>query len=30
MGGIHSRYDNEVGLAEGSKIGRMVNGLRWQ
>lgn len=29
MGGIHTRYDNEVGLSEGTKIGRHINALRW-
>ncbi|NID12834.1 vanadium-dependent haloperoxidase [Fibrivirga algicola] len=29
MGGIHTRYENEVGLAEGAKIGRNINSLRW-
>ncbi|WP_460950904.1 vanadium-dependent haloperoxidase [Spirosoma daeguense] len=29
MGGIHTRYDNEIGLQEGAKIGRNVNALRW-
>lgn len=29
MGGIHTRHDNEVGLAEGTKIGRNINALRW-
>ncbi len=29
LGGIHTRYDNEVGLAEGTKIGTMVNALPW-
>ncbi|QDK81436.1 vanadium-dependent haloperoxidase [Spirosoma sp. KCTC 42546] len=29
MGGIHTRYDNEVGLAEGTKIGKNINSLRW-
>ncbi len=28
-GGIHSPQDNEVGLAEGSKMGRNVNALKW-
>ncbi|GAB3940571.1 hypothetical protein GCM10028805_02570 [Spirosoma harenae] len=30
MGGIHTRYDNEVGLAEGTKIGNNINALRWK
>ena len=30
MGGIHTRYDNEVGLAEGTKIGRHINALHWK
>jgi hypothetical protein len=29
-GGIHVPQDNEVGLAEGSKIGRNVNLLKWK
>ncbi|MVM41386.1 phosphatase PAP2 family protein [Spirosoma sp. HMF3257] len=29
MGGIHTRYDNEVGLTEGTKIGRNINALKW-
>ncbi|MEZ0540619.1 vanadium-dependent haloperoxidase [Fibrella arboris] len=29
MGGIHTRHDNEVGLAEGTKIGRNINSFRW-
>jgi hypothetical protein len=29
LGGIHTRFDNEVGLAEGTKIGRNINALRW-
>jgi len=28
-GGIHSPQDNDVGLAEGSKMGRNVNMLKW-
>ena len=28
-GGIHTRQDNEVGLVEGSKMGRNVNALNW-
>ncbi|WP_428660362.1 vanadium-dependent haloperoxidase [Runella sp.] len=30
LGGIHTRYDNEVGLVEGAKIGRNINAIRWQ
>ncbi|MDZ7878670.1 MAG: vanadium-dependent haloperoxidase [Saprospiraceae bacterium] len=30
LGGIHARQDNEVGLAEGRKIGRNVNALTWK
>ncbi len=30
LGGIHTRYDNEVGLVEGEKIGRNINTLRWR
>lgn len=29
MGGIHTRHDNEVGLVEGTKIGKNINSLRW-
>jgi hypothetical protein len=29
MGGIHTRHDNEVGLAEGIKVGGNINALRW-
>lgn len=29
MGGIHTRHDNEVGLAEGIKIGGNINAMRW-
>jgi hypothetical protein len=29
MGGIHTRYDNEIGLQEGIKIGNNINALRW-
>ncbi len=29
-GGIHTKYDNEVGLAEGKKIGENVNKLNWR
>ncbi|QDK80738.1 hypothetical protein EXU85_19850 [Spirosoma sp. KCTC 42546] len=29
MGGIHTRHDNEVGLAEGTNIGHNINALRW-
>lgn len=29
MGGIHTRHDNEVGLVEGTKIGRNINALKW-
>ncbi|GAB4028948.1 vanadium-dependent haloperoxidase [Spirosoma gilvum] len=29
MGGIHTRYDNEVGLTEGTKIGKNINAFRW-
>ncbi|MEO7988341.1 MAG: vanadium-dependent haloperoxidase [Chryseolinea sp.] len=28
-GGIHSPQDNDVGLAEGSKVGRNINALNW-
>ncbi|TAE20736.1 MAG: phosphatase PAP2 family protein [Cytophagales bacterium] len=30
LGGIHTRHDNEVGLAEGAKIGQAVNRLQWK
>jgi PAP2 superfamily len=30
LGGIHTRHDNETGLVEGRKIGRNINGLKWQ
>ncbi|SOD90687.1 vanadium-dependent haloperoxidase [Spirosoma fluviale] len=30
MGGIHTRYDNEVGLVEGRKIGQHINRLHWK
>ena len=30
FGGIHSPQDNDVGLAEGRKIGRNVNLLKWR
>ena len=30
MGGIHTRYDNEVGLAEGAKVGHNINAIRWK
>jgi len=29
-GGIHCPMDNDIGLAEGSKMGKNVNGLRWK
>lgn len=29
-GGIHTPYDNKVGLEEGVKIGRNVNSLHWK
>ncbi|WP_375446253.1 vanadium-dependent haloperoxidase [uncultured Fibrella sp.] len=28
-GGIHTRQDNEIGLAEGKKIGQHINELTW-
>ena len=28
-GGIHTRQDNEVGLAEGKKVGKNINSLPW-
>ncbi|MBO0938990.1 phosphatase PAP2 family protein [Fibrella sp. HMF5335] len=30
LGGIHTRHDNEVGLAEGTKIGHNINAFRWK
>lgn len=30
LGGIHTRSDNDVGLAEGRKIGQNVNALKWK
>lgn len=30
LGGIHTRHDNDTGLAEGRKIGRNVNMLVWK
>ena len=29
-GGIHTQQDNQIGLAEGKKIGQHVNSLNWQ
>ena len=29
-GGIHTQQDNQIGLAEGRKIGQHVNSLNWQ
>lgn len=29
-GGIHTRQDNEIGLAEGKKVGSNINGLAWK
>lgn len=29
-GGIHTRQDNEVGMAEGKKIGANINALSWK
>jgi hypothetical protein len=29
-GGIHTQQDNDIGLAEGRKMGENVNGLIWQ
>ncbi len=29
LGGIHTAYDNAVGLQEGSKVGHHVNELKW-
>ena len=30
LGGIHSRHDNDTGLAEGRKIGQNINALKWK
>ncbi len=30
LGGIHTRHDNDTGLAEGRKIGQNVNALKWK
>lgn len=30
LGGIHTKYDNEIGLAEGKKIGANVSNLQWK
>jgi hypothetical protein len=30
LGGIHSRSDNDTGLAEGRKIGQNINDLKWK
>jgi hypothetical protein len=30
LGGIHTRQDNEIGLAEGRKIGTNINHLNWK
>jgi PAP2 superfamily len=29
LGGIHTKEDNDVGLAEGKKIGQHINALKW-
>ncbi|WP_158857578.1 vanadium-dependent haloperoxidase [Lunatibacter salilacus] len=29
LGGIHSEYDNVIGLQEGKKVGEHVNSLKW-
>ena len=29
LGGIHSEYDNIIGLQEGRKVGEHVNSLKW-
>jgi len=29
LGGIHSEYDNIIGLQEGKKVGEHVNSLKW-
>lgn len=29
LGGIHCRYDNDIGLSEGKKIGENINKLIW-
>ena len=30
LGGIHTRQDNEVGLAQGTIVGQNVNALKWR
>lgn len=30
LGGIHTDEDNQVGLAEGAKVGKNVNALKWR
>ncbi|WP_028522939.1 vanadium-dependent haloperoxidase [Runella limosa] len=30
MGGIHTRHDNDIGLEEGTKIGKNINALHWR
>lgn len=29
LGGIHSNFDNVVGLSEGKKVGNNINNLNW-
>jgi PAP2 superfamily len=29
LGGIHTEYDNKIGLEEGKKIGKNINNLKW-
>ena len=30
LGGIHTQQDNDVGQAEGQKVGENVNALQWR
>jgi hypothetical protein len=30
LGGIHSEMDNTMGLSEGLKVGKNINGLLWR
>lgn len=30
LGGIHTRSDNDTGLAEGRKVGQNINALKWK
>ncbi len=29
LGGIHTDYDNRIGLQEGAKVGKNINMLKW-